>query len=354
MAKTPAIYTLAPADAQKLNQALNTWYKRVKRPLPWRATRDPYAIWVSEIMCQQTRVDTVIPYYQQWMARFPTVESLAQSPIEDVLLYWQGLGYYRRARNLHKGATLVVEKYRGVLPTTAQELQNIPGIGPYTASAIASIAFEERTPALDGNLQRVLSRLAADTGDITRAATLRRLRTLGEQIVDFPEPGDTNQALMELGATLCTPTSPACEQCPVQPWCRAYAKGEQTAYPVKTKIAKARKEHRHAYFAVRPTDQAIYLAQRRDDALLGGLWEVPLLTSKPRAPEWTEHGALRHLFTHIDLHVTVWVAHDDVTLPALDKKYAQAQWVLGHELDQLPQSTLMRKILSLYSSEPTR
>lgn len=354
MVDSPAVYTLTPRDAKRANHALNAWYQRVQRPLPWRATCDPYAIWVSEIMCQQTRVDTVIPYYQQWMARFPTIHALASAPLEDVLLLWQGLGYYRRARNLHKGSAYVLEHCAGELPQTSDLLQQIPGIGRYTASAIASIAFEERTPAIDGNLQRVLSRLAREPEEITRAATYRRLHALGQQLVDFPHPGDTNQALMELGATICTPTSPACHTCPLNTWCRAHKEGDPIRYPVKRKAKKQRQEHRHACLAVRPTDQAIYLAQRGEDVLLGGLWEVPLLDRKPRALEWTHQGDIRHLFTHIDLRVTLWVAHEHVKLPQLRDTYDNARWVLRHEVGQLPQSTLMRKIFSLYTSKPTR
>ena len=346
VAKTPTIYTLSAQDAQRANQVLNAWYARVKRPLPWRKTRDPYAIWVSEIMCQQTRVDTVIPYYERWMARFPTPHALANAPLEDVLLLWQGLGYYRRARNLHKGAAYVVEHLDGQLPTTAQELQKLPGIGPYTASAIASIAFEEATPAIDGNLQRVLSRLAEEPGEIHRAATFKRLRALGVQLVDFPHPGDTNQALMELGATVCTPTAPQCDICPLQPWCKAAKNGTPTRYPNKRKAAKQRKEHRHAYLAIRPQDHAIFVAQRRDAALLGGLWETPLFTEAPTAPQWNAYGEIRHLFTHIDLRVSIWVAQDAVRLPTLRKTYQASMWASPSQQQQLPQSTLMRKILA--------
>lgn len=348
VAETSAAYTLTPTQARAAHHALHTWYQRVQRPLPWRKTRDPYAIWVSEIMCQQTRVDTAIPYYQRWMAQFPTPQHLANAAIDDVLLLWQGLGYYRRARNLHKGAVYIVEHLNGQLPNTSKALQELPGIGPYTASAIASIAFEEHTPAIDGNLQRVLSRLATEEGEITRAATLKRLRTLAQTLLDLSAPGDTNQALMELGATVCTPTSPACDVCPLQPWCTAYKEDDPTRFPVKKKAKKQRQEQRHAYLAVRPSDQAIFMAQRHDNALLGGLWEAPLYTSKPRAPEWTAQGELRHLFTHIDLRVTLWTAHDTVELPALRTNYVHGRWVQKHELNQLPQSTLMRKIFDVY------
>lgn len=348
MAKERPAYRLSDSEARHTHAALLAWYEQVKRPLPWRQTCDPYAIWISEIMCQQTRVDTVIPYYQRWLARFPDLQTLAAASLEDVLLMWQGLGYYRRARYLHAGAVYVVEHLEGQLPRTATELQKLPGIGPYTAGAIASIAFQERVPAIDGNLQRVLSRLSADDGNIARAATMRRLRALGTQLVSFPNPGDTNQALMELGASLCSPTNPQCGACPLQPSCRAAKQGAPTRFPFKTKAKQQRKEHRHAYLAQRPTDQALFVAQRDATVLLGGLWETPLFEQPPQNAAWVEQGEIRHLFTHIDLRVTVWVAEDAVEIPPLRALYTDTRWVLRHELDQVPQSTLMRKILALY------
>lgn len=354
MVKDRAVYRLSSDDAQRAHRALRAWYEQVKRPLPWRKTRDPYAIWISEIMCQQTRVDTVIPYYQRWLARFPDPQTLAAASLEDVLLIWQGLGYYRRARYLHAGAIYAVEHLDGQLPQTAEELQKLPGIGPYTAGAIASIAFDERVPAIDGNLQRVLTRLSADDGNIARAATMRRLRTLGTQLVDFPNPGDTNQALMELGASLCSPTTPQCDLCPLLPWCSAAKEGDPTRFPVKSKAKKQRKAHRHAYVARRPTDQALFVAQRDASALLGGLWETPLFETPPEHEAWTKKGEIRHLFTHIDLRVTVWVALDAVEIPPLRTLYRDTRWALRHELDQVPQSTLMRKILALTVKSESR
>lgn len=335
-----------PDAIQDARAQLLRWYGEHRRPLPWRATTDPYAIWVSELMCQQTRVDTVIPYFQRWMARFPDVQTLAQSPIEDALLVWQGLGYYRRARHLHAGAQRVVEDYDGRLPSDAKTLATLPGIGPYTAGAIASIAFQEQTPAVDGNVLRVLSRVTMEEGSISRAPAQRRIRAFAQDLVQGPTPGDLNQALMELGATICTPTSPACLLCPLANICRATREGRAESFPVKDAKKAARIEHAHAWLIVRPTDQAMFLAQRADDQLLGGLWEAPLLHTPPSDEAWNEEGQVRHLFSHIDLNVTLWVAREAADVPALPKRYQAGQWVLEQELDQFPQSTLMRKLLA--------
>lgn len=214
---------------------LLAWYKKNARDLPWRRTRDPYLIWVSEIMLQQTQVTTVIPYYEKWAKRFPSVHSLATAPLDDVLEHWAGLGYYRRARMLHKGAGEVVANFGGKLPKTPEELQKIPGIGRYTAGAIASIAFETKAPILDGNVIRILTRIHGIKMDISETKTIKHLWTLAEEILPEKSLGDFNQSMMELGATVCTPDSPNCGECPVSKFCVAYQKGKPTAFPVKLK-----------------------------------------------------------------------------------------------------------------------
>ena len=218
-----------------LAAAIVAHYATVKRDLPWRRSRDPYAIWVSEIMLQQTRVQTVIPYLERWMARFPTVRALATAPLDDVLAAWAGLGYYSRARNLKKGAEAVTAKWAGVLPERASELRSVPGIGPYTAGAIASIAFGERTPLVDGNVARVLARVYGIELDIKSTAGQRALwDRAGALVTALPEtaaPGDLNQGLMELGATVCTPTSPRCLICPIATACVANKTGRQAELP---------------------------------------------------------------------------------------------------------------------------
>src|SRR5438477_1446956 len=219
-----AIASAAAANPLITNRAfiarrLRAWFRRRARALPWRRTRDPYAIWVSEIMLQQTRVQTVIPYWERWMSRFPTVAALAHAPLDDVLAAWAGLGYYSRARNLHAGAQTVASKFAGALPARASELRAVPGIGPYTAGAIASIAFGEKAPLVDGNVARVLARVYGIAEDIKSSAGQRALwARAGELMAALPAsaaPGDLNQGLMELGATICAPAAPRCLTCPL-------------------------------------------------------------------------------------------------------------------------------------------
>jgi A/G-specific adenine glycosylase len=265
---------------QAVATAIVTHYRRDRRDLPWRRTRDPYAIWVSEIMLQQTRVQTVIPYWERWMQRFPTVRALADAPLDDVLAAWAGLGYYSRARNLWNGAREVATTWGGALPSRASELREVPGIGPYTAGAIASIAFGERTPLVDGNVARVLARVFGIEDDIKSTAGTRALwARAGELMVALPrehEPGELNQGVMELGATLCSPTSPKCLVCPVATQCEAARTGRQDVLPV---VAARKKESELpvlARAALWIEDAGtIVLARREPKGLFGGLWELP-------------------------------------------------------------------------------
>jgi A/G-specific adenine glycosylase len=271
--------------ATELAAAIAQHYAAVRRDLPWRRSRDPYAIWVSEIMLQQTRVQTVIPYWQRWMATFPTVRALADAPLDAVLAAWAGLGYYSRARNLQKGAQTIATRFAGSLPNRASELRAVPGIGPYTAGAIASIAFGERTPLVDGNVARVLSRVYAIASDIKSTQGQRELwKRAGELVDALPAsiaPGDLNQGLMELGATLCSPTQPRCLVCPIAAGCAANQRGEQTAFPV---IAPRKRKHElpvlERFALWLQAGDEIVLARRVPDGLFGGLWELPQAESR--------------------------------------------------------------------------
>jgi A/G-specific adenine glycosylase len=267
---------------QAIATAVVGHYAQVQRDLPWRRTRDPYAIWVSEIMLQQTRVATVIPYWKRWMEKFPNVVALASAPLDDVLAAWAGLGYYSRARNLHAGAQAVRARFGGTLPTRAAELRAVPGIGPYTAGAIASIAFGERAPLVDGNVARVLARVFAIEDDIKSTAGTKALwAAAGELMRALPEaarPGDLNQGLMELGATICAPTQPRCLVCPLVRECAAAQTGRQDELPV----VAARKKASELPLLERTVvwiEHAgeLVLARRTPDGLFGGLWELPPL-----------------------------------------------------------------------------
>lgn len=259
---------------------LLAWYDQNKRDLPWRRRRhDPYAVWVSEIMLQQTTVAAVIPFYERWMARFPTVQSLADAPLDDVLKHWAGLGYYARARNLHRGAQEVVEKYGGQVPPDPAQILALPGIGRYTAGAILSIAFDQEAPILDANVIRVLSRVYAVTGDPkTSSATQAELWRLAAEIIPKGQAGDFNQAMMELGALVCSAAAPRCAGCPVESLCAAKGLGEPTSYPQFHGVKKWL-DVEDVSVAVQDGQGRLLLVQRPPEASLwGGLWELPRAT----------------------------------------------------------------------------
>ena len=259
----------APADAAEFRRALLAHFDANRRMLPWRTRRTPYRVLVSEFMLQQTRVDTVIPRYERWLKRFPDFGALARATADDVILAWQGLGYYARARNLHRAAREVRERYGGRLPEEPAELKTLPGVGEYTAGAVASIAFGRAVPAVDGNVRRVLARLL-DLADPTPA----RLGREAARLVDPERPGDFNEAMMELGATICTPRAPGCNRCPVAGWCGARTAGTTGERPAP----RPRRRVRRVEYAVAVVVDAAgrtLLARRPDQGLLAGMWEFP-------------------------------------------------------------------------------
>jgi A/G-specific adenine glycosylase len=254
-------------------QSLLKWYNKNHRDLPWRRTDDPYRILVSEIMLQQTQVQTVIPYYKRWVSTFPSFQVLAKMPLNKVLKAWEGLGYYSRARNLHALAKVVVQRHRGKLPSTFEELKALPGIGRYTAGAVLSIAFGKDYPVVDGNVMRVLARHFAIRKDITLPATQHELWELAGRLLPHGRAGTYNQALMELGATICTPKNPACPKCPVQSTCLARRQNIQNELPIKKKSGPT-PHYTIGAGVVRHGDK-ILISQRPLNGLLGGLWEFP-------------------------------------------------------------------------------
>ncbi|MCZ7575348.1 MAG: A/G-specific adenine glycosylase [Ardenticatenaceae bacterium] len=264
--------TAAWTDA--LHERLLAWYAGQARDLPWRRTTDPYAIWVSEIMLQQTQVERVKEYFERWMARFPTVEALAQAPLDEVLKLWEGLGYYARARNLHRAARQLVAEHGGRLPNTVEGLLALPGIGHYTAGAIASIAYGRPVAALDGNLKRVLARLTGLESPINTPAGERALWEVAEALVPDERAGDWNQALMDLGATLCVPQAPRCLLCPLQGLCLAQREGRQDGLPLRA-APRARPHYQVTAGLIWNERGELLIARRPLDKMLGGLWEFP-------------------------------------------------------------------------------
>ena len=252
--------------------ALLDWYDKRRRDLPWRRTREPYPVWVSEIMLQQTRVATALPYFAAFLGRFPTVHELASVEVDEVLAQWSGLGYYRRARQMHAAARQVAQE-GGTFPQTSEALRRLPGIGPYTAAAIASICFGEVIPVMDGNVERVLARRLAHPGDVKRAASRRRLVAAAAELLDPQRPGDSNQALMELGATVCTPRSPACDECPLATGCSG--RDEPERYPVPRKKRRPEDVTKVVAVVQGPCGSVLLFRRGDDEELMAGLWELP-------------------------------------------------------------------------------
>ncbi|MBL4998672.1 adenine glycosylase [Enterococcus xinjiangensis] len=252
------------------------WYEQEKRNLPWRYNRDPYRIWISEIMLQQTRVDTVIDYFYRFMEWFPTIEELATAPEEKLLKAWEGLGYYSRARNIQAAAKQIMSEFDGKMPQTPEEISSLKGIGPYTTGAIASIAFGLPEPAVDGNVMRVVSRLFCIEADIAKASSRKIFDEAMRKIIDETYPGEFNQAMMDLGSAICTPTSPKCEACPIQAFCLANKRGTQTSFPVKTKKAKP-KDVYYISAALQNHSGVYYFEERDSQKLLANMWTFPMV-----------------------------------------------------------------------------
>ncbi len=262
---------------------LLAWYDQHAAALPWRENQDAYRVWLSEIMLQQTQVETVIPYFARFLTAFPTIHALATAPLDTVLKLWEGLGYYSRARNLHQAAQKVSQDYAGQFPQTVEGLLVLPGIGRYTAGAISSIAFGQPAPLLDGNVIRVFARLTDLDADVTQPAVKESLWKLAEEWLDRTRPGDYNQALMELGRVVCKPRAPLCTECPVSQHCSAFANGTQNLRPVK-KRKSATPHYDVAAGMVWNDAGQVLIAQRPLDGLLGGLWEFPVANRSPAKP----------------------------------------------------------------------
>jgi A/G-specific adenine glycosylase len=321
--------------------ALLEWYDGARRDLPWRRTRDPYRIWVSEVMLQQTRARAAVPYYEKFLRRFPGVEDLARAPESEVLACWSGLGYYSRARNLHAAARGIASA--GGFPREYEAIRALPGVGPYTAAAVASIAFGLPHAVLDGNVLRVLARVANDASDICSAAARERFRALAQDWLDRRRPGCFNQALMELGATVCLPRAPLCGECPLAGHCLARGAGKQTQLPVKLRKV-----------APRRIDAVLVLAERRGRILvwqrgaaarrMAGFWELPWAEQLDGEPG-EEIGSFRHTITHHHYRFTVCRAE-------VARAPRPFRWMAPAALAALPLSTTARKALRLAGRLP--
>jgi A/G-specific adenine glycosylase len=350
------------------------WWDAGHADLPWRRTADPYAIWVAEVMLQQTQISTVISYYERWLQRFPTVEALAEAPLDEVLKLWEGLGYYSRARHLHTAAQTVVADYDGRLPQTTAELMTLKGIGRYTAGAIASIAFDRPAPVLDGNVIRVLARLFDIEADVTQGATRTQLWQLATELVPDERPGDYNQALMELGQTICHVGEPRCLLCPLRAGCLARQRGSQLARPVRP--PSRRTPHYDVVAAIiwhesdepqRPYSRFL-IAQRPLNGLLGGLWEFP--GGKQEVGESLPQTLRREIREELGMEIEVGrfltqvkhaYTHFRITLHAFHARHLAGQpqhlevkdyaWVRLSDLDAYPFAVTDQKIIAALREE---
>jgi A/G-specific adenine glycosylase len=338
---------------KKIQQKLLQWYGKNKRDLPWRRTRDPYAIWISEMMLQQTQVATVIPYYERFLKSFPTVRHLASADLSDVLRIWEGLGYYSRARNLHKAARTIVTRFDGIIPENSENLLTLPGIGRYTAGAILSIAFNKDAPILDGNVKRVVARIFAIPGNPKEVKTEQVLWEISEALIPRGHASSFNQALMELGAIVCTPKAPQCPVCPLHDACKARKQGNPENFPKKANQKKI--PHLEAVSAVIIKNGRVLLRQRPPRGLLGGLWEFPnwetakgkdlrrslknhlkkemALTAKVASPV----GTFKHTYTHFKLTLHVYYCK-------MTAEKVRGKWVSLRDLRGHPMSRLHRRI----------
>jgi len=338
-----------------LSKKIIGWYQENKRILPWRKTKDPYYIWLSEIIMQQTRVDQGLPYYENFVTLFPSVFDLAAADESEVLRTWQGLGYYSRARNLHKTAKQIVADYNGVFPKSSIELLKLKGVGPYTSAAISSICYDEPTAVVDGNVYRVLSRLYEIDTPINSSAGIKTFAQLAQSLITPSNPGDYNQGMMEIGATICTPKKPKCHVCPISYTCNALQNNSQLSFP--TKLKKAKIKDRYFNYLVIRSQGKLFLKKREFKDVWIGLYEFFLIESlysvaslddlKSSFPEWLKNPNMTHspiyakqILSHQRIHAQFWVL-DLEKIP----EFTSSSFYNITEIDSLPKHRLIEKYL---------
>jgi A/G-specific adenine glycosylase len=358
-------YHLNNLHNYSFTSAIIDWYKQNHRSLPWRETQNPYHIWLSEIILQQTRVAQGLPYYNRFVSKYPEIEKLAAASEDEILRLWQGLGYYSRARNLHKCAKVVVSEHQGKFPDNMKSLLTLPGIGRYTAAAIASLAFNEAVPVVDGNVYRVLARYFGVEIDIGTSKAFTHFYNLGVSLINKSAPGDYNQAVMEFGALHCTPKQPDCENCVLQQGCEAYAKSLQTRLPVKKRKQKSKK--RYFYYFVILHDDKILMRQRTKKDIWQGLYEFLLIEqSQTAVVSLQDHPALkklsnynaeiiindkiiRHVLTHQLLYVNFAIVSIEKSTKLIDELETEDfKWYDLNEVDKLPKPILLANFLDTY------
>jgi A/G-specific adenine glycosylase len=352
--------SLTDGELISLRSSLLGWFQANKREMPWRESRDPYKIWLSEVMLQQTRVDQATPYYQRFVQAYPTVIDLARADMHDVLMLWEGLGYYSRGRNLHKAAQVVVEKYDGTFPSSYDALLSLPGVGPYTAAAVSSIAFGKPHAVVDGNVVRVISRLMGISDDVRHQSTKSSIQSVADHLLDPSYPGDFNQAVMEIGSLVCTPSKPTCNVCPIAPWCVASKTAQTDSIPYKT--SKAKIPHHDIVVAIISNTQGeLLIARRPENVMLGGLWEFP--GGKVNANETIEQALHREIAEELGIqiemkrkfmHIKHAYSHFKITLHSFlcdhvggeptPNASTEIRWVAPRRLGEFPFPKANRKL----------
>lgn len=359
--------TISSEKNKAISGDLVNWYRANQRHLPWRNMNNPYYTWISEVMLQQTQVDTVIPYYERFKARFPTMQSLANADEEDVLKHWEGLGYYSRARNLQAGVREVVNDYGGVVPKDRSTLLKIKGIGPYTSGAILSIAYHMPEPAVDGNVMRVLSRLFEIEDDIAKPKTRQVFEAILYELIPADAASDFNQGLMELGALVCKPKQPRCDTCPVFDHCLAAQSERQEAFPVKSKKIKQRLEAYEVLW-IQDDEERVLIHKRDEKGLLANLWEFPMVLKDSSESKLIDiqdffnqtlglnaevlpikhNKTLSHTFSHLKWELNLWQIRVTITEQALPSSY---KWVTLDQLHTFPFSVAHQKVRDLFQNE---
>ena len=360
---------MLPQQLKPYQNSILSWYLKYKRELPWRLTGDPYLIWISEVMLQQTQVISAIPYYQRFVKKFPTISDLANSDLQSLLKLWEGLGYYSRARNLRKASRFIMDDYQGLFPETNQELIKLPGIGPYIAAAVSSIAFNLPFAVVDGNVKRVLSRLYCDPSPVNDSKYYKNYQTIADQLLVLDQPGDYNQAIMELGALICRPKQPDCLQCPVSAFCQAFGQNQTAKYPfrVKKKKVKTKKmisfilEHRNR----------LLMVQNKENGLLGGLWTFPQYEKKriesfddileKIIPFKSDKNKLllvqlepvNHIYTHFKENILPIIIKID-SEKILISPSKKSEWYAPTQIKKIPITGACQKILGLYQKYHTQ
>ncbi len=352
--------TLPGGDLHSVRQSLMAWYQVNKREMPWRGSSDPYKVWLSEVMLQQTRVDQATPYYLKFVASFPTVFDLAKADLHDVLMLWEGLGYYSRGRNLHKTAKVVVDTHGGIFPETYESLMMLPGVGPYTAAAISSIAYAKPHAVVDGNVIRVMSRFFGIRDDVRSHHTKSTIQHVADELLDPAQPGEFNQAVMELGSLVCTPTNPSCDACPLSHWCVAFKMAQTDSIPYKS--SKPKVPHHHIVVAIISNEEGqLLIARRPENAMLGGLWEFP--GGKVEANEPLEQALHREILEELDIRIAIrdefmhlkhTYSHFKITLHAFlcdhaggtptPRASSEIRWVDAEKLREFPFPKANRKL----------